>query len=64
MDEATFDALTNLATATSTDCSIVATLTEVNSRLAKQLEDRSNELKEVKGDSWKKGSENFQPFSV
>jgi hypothetical protein len=28
--------------------SVVATLTEANSRLAKQLEDRSKELKEVK----------------
>jgi hypothetical protein len=47
---------------------VVATLTEANSRLAKQLEDRSNELKDTKallkkGKSRKKGVENFQPFS-
>jgi hypothetical protein len=48
MDEATIGSLANLTTATATDRSIVATLTEANSRLARQLEDRSNELKEVK----------------
>jgi hypothetical protein len=47
MDEATIGALTNLATATATDRNIVATLTGTNARLAKQLEECSNELKEV-----------------
>jgi hypothetical protein len=41
MDEATIGALANLATVT-------VTLTEENSRFARQLEDRSNELKEIK----------------
>jgi hypothetical protein len=52
MDEASIGALANLATATSaatsTDRGVVATLTEVNTRLARQLEDRSKEVKEVK----------------
>jgi hypothetical protein len=48
MVESTIGVLANLATATATDRGVVATLTEANSRLAKQLEDRSNELKEIK----------------
>jgi hypothetical protein len=48
MAEATIGALANLATATETDRGIVATLTEENSRLARQLEERSKEVKEVK----------------
>jgi hypothetical protein len=48
MAEATIGALANLATATSTDRGVVATLTEAKSRLAKQLEDHSNKLKEIK----------------
>jgi phage-related minor tail protein len=48
MAETTIGALTNLATATATDRGVVATLTEVNSRLTRQLEDRSNELKDIK----------------
>jgi hypothetical protein len=43
----TIGALSKLATATSTDSGVVATLTEANLRLARKLEDRSNELKEV-----------------
>jgi hypothetical protein len=39
--------LSNLATATATYGGIVETLTEANSRLARQLEDLSSELKEV-----------------
>jgi hypothetical protein len=42
--EATIGALANLATATATDRGVVATLTEANSRLAKQLEDNASEL--------------------
>jgi hypothetical protein len=45
MVEATIGALANLATATAADRGVVATLTEVNARLAKQLEDNSNELR-------------------
>jgi hypothetical protein len=50
MSEATIGALANLATATATaaDRGVVATLTEANTRLAKQLEDNSNELRELK----------------
>jgi hypothetical protein len=48
MAEATIGALANLATATATDRGVVETLTEANSRLARQLEDRANELKEIK----------------
>jgi hypothetical protein len=47
MVEANIGALANLTTATSTDRGVVATLTEANSRLAKQLEDLSNELKDI-----------------
>jgi hypothetical protein len=48
MDEATIGALTNLATATTADRGVVATLMEANARLVKQLEDNSNELQELK----------------
>jgi hypothetical protein len=48
MDEATIGALANLATATVADRGVVATLTEANARLAKQLEENSNELRELK----------------
>jgi hypothetical protein len=48
MVEAIIGALSNLATATATDLGIVATLTEANSRFAKQLEDRFNKLKDIK----------------
>jgi hypothetical protein len=41
-------ALANLATATSTDRGLVVTLTEANAHLAKQLEDKSTELWELK----------------
>jgi hypothetical protein len=49
MAEATIGALANLATATAADRGVVATLTEANARLAKQLEDNSNEMRELKG---------------
>jgi hypothetical protein len=48
MDEATIGSLANLTTATAADRGVVATLTEANARLAKQLEDNSNELRELK----------------
>jgi hypothetical protein len=47
MVESTIGALANLETATATDRGVVATLTEANSRLAKQLEDHYNKLKEI-----------------
>jgi hypothetical protein len=46
--EATIGALTNLASATAADRGVVETLTEANARLVKQLEDNSNELRELK----------------
>jgi hypothetical protein len=48
MAEATIGALANLATATAVDSGVVATLTEADARLVKQLEDNSNELRELK----------------
>jgi hypothetical protein len=48
MAEATIGALANLATSTAADRGVAATLTEANARLAKQLEDNSNELRELK----------------
>jgi hypothetical protein len=48
MAEATIGALSNLATATAADRGVVAALAQANSRLAKQLEDNSTELRELK----------------
>jgi hypothetical protein len=48
MDEATIGDLANLATATETDRGVVATLTEANARLAKQLEKNTSELRDLK----------------
>jgi hypothetical protein len=48
MAESTIGALANLSTTTEADRGVVATLTEANARLAKQLEDNFNELREVK----------------
>jgi hypothetical protein len=48
MAEDTIGALANLARATAADRGMVATLTESNARLVKQLEDNSNELRELK----------------
>jgi hypothetical protein len=47
MAEATIGALTNLATATAADRGVVAALTQANSRLAKQLDDNSTEMREL-----------------
>jgi hypothetical protein len=46
--EAAIDAFANLASATAVDRAIAATLTEAKSRLAKQLEESAQALKEVK----------------
>jgi hypothetical protein len=48
MAEDTFGALENLETATAPDRGVVAALTQANSRLAKQLEETSSELRELK----------------
>jgi hypothetical protein len=66
MTEATIGALANLTTVTATDHGVVAALTEANSRLTKTIEDRSNELKEIKAllkmeRADRKGQINFNP---
>jgi hypothetical protein len=48
MAEATIGALSNLATATAAYRGVVAALTQENSRLVKQLEDNSTELRELR----------------
>jgi hypothetical protein len=48
MAEATIGALANLATVTAADIGVVAALTQANSRLEKQLEENSSELRELK----------------
>jgi hypothetical protein len=48
MAEATIGALANLATATAADRGVVASLTQANFRLVKQLEETSSELRELK----------------
>jgi hypothetical protein len=58
MAEATIVALANLAIATTADRRVVAAITQVNARLAKQLEDNSNELWELKALIKKERTEN------
>jgi hypothetical protein len=48
MAEATIGALSNRETATVADRGVVAALTQATARLVKQLEDNSNELRELK----------------
>jgi hypothetical protein len=48
MAESTIGALANLTIATAADRGVVTTLTEANSLIAKQLEENSNELRELK----------------
>jgi hypothetical protein len=48
MAEDTIGALANLATATSSDRGVVTAPNQANSRLVKQLEDNSSELRELK----------------
>jgi hypothetical protein len=66
MAESTIGALANIATATAADRGVVAALTQVNARLVKQLEDNSNELRELKAllekeHSEKHGQRSFNP---
>jgi hypothetical protein len=68
MAEATIGALANLATATAADRGVVAALTQENSSLAKQLEENSSELKELKAllnqeRRDKRGPRSFKPSS-
>jgi hypothetical protein len=69
MAEATIGALSNLATATAADRGVLAALTQANVRLAKQLEDNSNELRELKAllnkeRSAKCGQRSFNPSPI
>jgi hypothetical protein len=66
MAGATIGALANIETATSVERGVVAALTQANSRLAKQLEDNSTELREPKAllkkeSSEKSGQRSFNP---
>jgi hypothetical protein len=66
MAEAKIGELANLATATAADRGVVATLMEANARLVKQLEDNSNELRELKAlikkeRTEKRGKRSFNP---
>jgi hypothetical protein len=66
MAEATIDDLANLATTTATDRGVVATLTEANVRLAKQLEDNASELRDLnallkKERTERRGQHTFNP---
>jgi hypothetical protein len=68
MAEAIIGALANLATATASDRGVVAALTQENSRLAKQLEENSSELRELKAllhqeRRDKRGPRSFNPSS-
>jgi hypothetical protein len=68
MAESTIGALANLATAMTADRGVVAALTQENSRLAKQLEENSSELRELKAllnqeRRDKRGPRNFNPSS-
>jgi hypothetical protein len=58
MAKATIGALANLETAAAADRGVVAALTQANSCLAKQLEDNSTELRELKALLKKERSEN------
>jgi hypothetical protein len=68
MAEATIGALANLKTATAADRGVVAARTQANSRLAKQLEETSSELRELKAflnqeRREKRGPKSFNPSS-
>jgi hypothetical protein len=66
MAEATIGSLANRATATAADRGVVVAHTQANSRLAKQLEDNSTKLRELKfllkkERSEKRGQRSFNP---
>jgi hypothetical protein len=68
MAEATIGTLANMATATAADRGVVSAPTQANSHLAKQLEDNSSELRELKAllnkeRSEKWGQRSFNPSS-
>jgi hypothetical protein len=66
MAEATIGSLANLTTATAANRGVVATLTQASARLVKQLEDNSNEVRELKASIKKEifeksGQRSFNP---
>jgi hypothetical protein len=66
MAEATIGALSNLATTTTVNRGVVAALTQANSRLVKQLEENSSELRDLKAllnqeRRDKRGTRSFNP---
>jgi phage shock protein A len=68
MAKATIGALENLTTATAADRGVVAALTQANSRLVKQLEENSSELRELQAllnqeRRDKQGPRSFNPSS-
>jgi hypothetical protein len=69
MAEASIGALADLVTATAADRGVVAALTQTNARLAKQLEENSNELRERKAllnqeRSANRGQRSFNPLTT
>jgi hypothetical protein len=69
MAEATIGSLANLATATAVDRGVVAALIQANSRPAKQLEENSSELRELKAllnqeRRDKRGPRSFNPSPI
>jgi putative hemolysin len=64
MAEATIGALANMATATAADRGVVAALTQANSRLVKQLEETTSELRELKALFHQERRDNRGPRSL
>jgi hypothetical protein len=69
MAQETIGALANLATSTAADQGVVAALTQANARLAKKMEENSNELWELKAllnqeRGAKRGQRNFNPSTT
>jgi hypothetical protein len=64
MTEATIGVLANLVTSIAADRDAVAPLTQANSLLAKQLEDNSSELRELKALLNKERRDNRVPRGV
>jgi hypothetical protein len=69
MSKSTIGELSNLATATAADRGVVAALTQANYRLAKQLEDNSAKLRELRALLHKErrekcGQRSFSPSQI
>jgi hypothetical protein len=63
MAEATIGSLASLATATEADRGVVAALTQANSRLVKQLEETTSELRELKASIHQERRDKWVPRS-